>query len=144
MARNDIPVIDSTSRPYWDGARRGELLIAGCRACSSVHHYPRPLCPRCWSADLTPTPASGKGTIYTYSTIHLNDMAPFRDWVPYVAAIVELAEGPRLMTLIEGVDPGAVSIGMAVTAGFRPVDAADDQSPYLTIFTPDTTDEEHK
>lgn len=143
MARNDIPVIDAASRPYWEGARRGELLIAGCRACSSVHHYPRPICPHCWSADVGPTPASGRGTIHTYSTIHVNDMAPFRDWVPYVAAIVELAEGPRLMTLVEGTD--TPSVGMAVTARFRPIDADDDQSPYLTFFTPDTnTEEEHQ
>jgi uncharacterized protein len=80
--------------------------------------------------------ASGAGTLYTYSTVYANDLPPFRDRLPYVAAIVELAEGPRVMTTIEGAQPDGLRVGMAVTASFRPVDADDPDSPYLTVFTP--------
>jgi len=136
VARADIPVIDSASAPYWDGARQGRLLIGECGACGRVHHYPRPFCPHCWSEDVHPVQASGAGTLYTYSTVHANDLPPFRDRLPYVAAIVELAEGPRVMTTIEGAQPDGLRVGMAVTASFRPVDADDPDSPYLTVFTP--------
>ncbi len=136
MARADIPVIDSASAPYWDAARQGRLLIAECGACGKTHHYPRPFCPHCWSDDVHPVQASGIGTLYTYSTVYANDLPPFRDRLPYVAAIVELVEGPRVMTTIEGAEPAALRVGMTVTASFRPVDADDPDSPYLTVFTP--------
>jgi uncharacterized OB-fold protein len=136
VARADIPIIDAASAPYWDGARQGRLLIAECGACGTVHHYPRPFCPHCWSDDVHPLRASGTGTLYTYSTVYANDLPPFRERLPYVAAIVELAEGPRVMTTIEGAQPDVLRVGMAVTASFRPVDADDPESPYLTVFTP--------
>ena len=136
MARADIPTIDSTSAPYWAAARDGRLLIAGCSACDKVHHYPRPFCPFCWSEDVRPVQATGTGTLYTYSTVYVNDLTPFADRLPYVAAIVELDEGPRLMTIIEGVAPEKLRVGMPVTAVFRPVDDADPDSPYMTAFTP--------
>jgi uncharacterized protein len=136
VARADIPTIDAASAPYWEAAKQGRLLIAECAACGKVHHYPRPFCPHCWSEDVHPVQASGNGTLYTYSTVYVNDLAPFKERLPYVAAIVELAEGPRLMTTIEGAHPGDLRVGMPVTAVFRPVDDADPDSPYLTIFTP--------
>jgi uncharacterized protein len=136
VARADIPTIDSASAPYWAAARQGQLLIAECVACGKVHHYPRPFCPFCWSENVHPVPATGAGTLYTYSTVYVNDLAPFKERLPYVAAIVELAEGPRLMTTIEGADPDDLRVGMPVTAVFRPVDDADPDSAYLTVFTP--------
>jgi uncharacterized OB-fold protein len=141
VARADIPIIDSASAPYWDAARQGRLLIAECGACGRVHHYPRPFCPHCWSDDVRPVHATGAGTLYTYSTVYANDLPPFRDRLPYVAAIVELAEGPRVMTTIEGAGPDGLRVGMAVTASFRLVDADDPDSPYLTVFTPDEENE---
>ncbi|WP_102142139.1 Zn-ribbon domain-containing OB-fold protein [Mycobacterium hubeiense] len=136
VARADIPTIDSASEPYWEAARQGRLLIAECTACGKVHHYPRPFCPYCWSEDVHPVQAKGTGTLYTYSTVYVNDLAPFKDRLPYVAAIVELDEGPRLMTTIEGADPGGLRVGMPVAAAFRPVDENDPECPYLTVFTP--------
>jgi uncharacterized OB-fold protein len=133
---NDIPTIDAASAPYWEAARQGRLLIAACAACGKVHHYPRPFCPFCWSEDVRPVQASGGGTLYTYSTVYVNDLAPFKERLPYVAALVELDEGPRLMTTIEGADPADLRVGMPVTARFRPVDDADPGSTYLTVFTP--------
>ena len=84
---------------------------------------------------MRPVQANGTGTLYTYSTVYVNDLAPFTDRLPYVAAVVELDEGPRLMTTIEGVAPQQLRVGMPVTAVFRPVDDADPDSPWMTVFT---------
>ncbi|MFM8971115.1 MAG: Zn-ribbon domain-containing OB-fold protein, partial [Actinomycetota bacterium] len=77
-------------------------------------------------------PAAGTGTVYTYSVVHSNDLPPFNERVPYVAAIVELDEGPRVMTDIEGVTPDAVEIGMRVSVDFRPI--SDDIT--IPVFRP--------
>ena len=142
VARADFPTIDPASAPYWDAAREGRLLIAECASCGRVHHYPRPFCPFCWSEDVHAVPASGTGTLYTYSTVYVNDLTPFKERLPYVAAIVELDEGPRLMTTIEGAERQRLRVDMPVTAVFRPVDENDPDSPYLTIFTPSFTPHE--
>ncbi|MFF1732163.1 Zn-ribbon domain-containing OB-fold protein [Streptomyces sp. NPDC058247] len=120
--RADLPTIEAETRPYWEAASRGELLIARCGDCGAVHHYPRAMCPSCWSEDVTPVEAEGTGTVYTYSTVHMNDLPPFKDRLPYVAALVELTEGPRLMTNIVGCAPEDVAIGMRVTARFEEID----------------------
>ncbi|MEU2540151.1 Zn-ribbon domain-containing OB-fold protein [Streptomyces iakyrus] len=100
--RFDLPEPDAFTRTYWDAAAGGRLLIRRCGACGRAHHYPREFCPHCWSEDVTWETASGRATLYTWSVVHRNDLPPFADRVPYVAAVVELAEGPRMMTEIVG------------------------------------------
>ena len=130
--RADLPTIEEASRPYWDAAREGRLLIAKCADCSRVHHYPRPFCPFCWSENVEAREASGRGTLYTYSTVYVNDLHPFKSRLPYIAAMVELDEGPRLMTNIEGVAPEDLEVGMAVEVFFRPITDGID----ATVFRP--------
>lgn len=130
--RADLPTIESASRPYWDAAATGKLLIARCGDCRKVHHYPRPFCPFCWSEDVEAVEASGRGTLYTYSTVYVNDLHPFKTRLPYVAAVVELDEGPRLMTNIEGASPEDLAVGMAVQAEFRPLT----DGVHATVFRP--------
>ncbi|MBB4714468.1 Zn-ribbon domain-containing OB-fold protein [Streptomyces luteogriseus] len=100
--RFDLPEPDAFTRTYWDAAAEGRLLIRRCGACGRAHHYPREFCPHCWSEDVTWETASGRATLYTWSVVHRNDLPPFAERVPYVAAVVELAEGPRMMTEIVG------------------------------------------
>ncbi|MCX3286725.1 OB-fold domain-containing protein [Streptomyces sp. NEAU-H22] len=102
--RFDLPEPDAFTRTYWDAAAEGRLLIRRCGACGRAHHYPREFCPHCWSEDVTWETASGRATLYTWSVVHRNDLPPFAERVPYVAAVVELAEGPRMMTEIVGED----------------------------------------
>lgn len=97
-ARFDVPEVDAFTRTYWDAAAQGRLLIRRCGACGRAHHYPREFCPHCWSEEVTWEEASGRATLYTWSTVHRNDLPPFGDRTPYVAAVVDLAEGPRMMT----------------------------------------------
>ncbi|MFI1399355.1 Zn-ribbon domain-containing OB-fold protein [Streptomyces sp. NPDC020681] len=115
-----LPEVDDFTRPFWDAARDGRLLIRRCRACGKAHHYPREFCPYCWSEDVDWMAASGRATLYTWSVVHRNDLPPFGARVPYTAAVVDLAEGPRMMTEIVGCAEEGLAIGMALEVGFRP------------------------
>lgn len=110
--RTDLPTVEDDTREYWAAARDGTLLLARCGDCGHVHHYPRAHCPECWGENLETVEASGFATLYTYSTVYLNDLPPFAERVPYVAAMVDLAEGPRIMTNVVGCEPADLRIGM--------------------------------
>jgi uncharacterized protein len=120
--RTDLPTPDPSTEAYWQAASEGTLLIKRCDACGRHHFYPRPFCPWCWSGQVTWTAASGRATLYTYSVVRANGLAPFADRVPYVAAIVELEEGPRMMTNVVDCDESDLRIGMALTLAWRPLD----------------------
>ncbi|MFH9006687.1 Zn-ribbon domain-containing OB-fold protein [Streptomyces afghaniensis] len=120
--RFDLPEPDAFTRTYWDAAAEGRLLIRRCRACGRAHHYPREFCPRCWSEDVAWEPASGRATLYTWSVVHRNDLPPFAERAPYVAAVVDLAEGPRMMTEVVGaaeLPSGELSAGAELEVAFR-------------------------
>ncbi|MFI1409780.1 Zn-ribbon domain-containing OB-fold protein [Streptomyces sp. NPDC020707] len=118
-ARFDLPEIDAFSRPYWDAAADGRLLLRRCGACGRAHHYPREFCPHCWSEDVTWERASGRATLYTWSVVHRNDLPPFGARTPYVAAVVDLDEGPRMMTEVVECGEGDLRVGMALQVAFR-------------------------
>ncbi|MEU8749874.1 Zn-ribbon domain-containing OB-fold protein [Streptomyces chartreusis] len=118
--RYDLPEADAFTRTYWDAAAEGRLLIRSCHGCGRAHHYPREFCPHCWSEDVVWEPASGRATLYTWSVVHRNDLPPFGQRTPYVAAVVDLAEGPRMMTeLVECPDPALLRAGTKLEVAFR-------------------------
>jgi uncharacterized protein len=116
-----IPAVTDLTKPYWDNARAGRLVTQRCRSCGRIWHPPLPACPHCHSTDLGWREVRGDGTVYTYTVVRHATHAALADRVPYVVAIVELAEGPRLVTGITGCAPGDVRVGMAVRACFREV-----------------------
>jgi hypothetical protein len=120
--RFDLPAPEPETRPFWDATRERRLLVKRCAECGEAHFYPRPFCPRCWSEDVMWEDASGYATLYTWSTVHVNDLPPFPERVPYVAAIVELAEGPRMMTNVVDCDDAHLEVGMALQVRYRDLD----------------------
>ena len=130
----DAPVPDVSTREYWDAAARRELLIKRCDDCGRAHFPPRPFCPRCWSHAVRWERASGDATLYTYSVVRRNELPSFAARTPYVAAIVELAEGPRMMTNVVGVDPGEVRIGMDLVVDFAAAGAGGET--LVPVFRP--------
>ncbi len=114
-----LPRPTAISAPFWRAAAQGKLLLQRCRRCSSFIYYPRPFCPTCLSDDLEWKEASGRGTVYTYTVVRRAATPAFADKVPYVLAIVELEEGPRMLTNIVGCPPEEVSVGMPVRATFE-------------------------
>ena len=91
-----LPKPSPETRHYWDGCKAGELRLQRCRSCSEAYFPPRPFCPRCASRDVEVFKASGKATLYSYVINHRPraDIGP----LPHSIAVVELAEGPRMMT----------------------------------------------
>jgi uncharacterized OB-fold protein len=114
-------VPDPESAEYWAGLRDGKLLVQRCVDCGTHQLYPRDRCLTC-RGSVEWVEASGRGSVYSYTVIRQNYARPFRDWIPYVVALIDLEEGPRVMSNVVGVDPDDVHVGMAVRAGrFDPV-----------------------
>ncbi len=119
--KKPLPRIDEESRGYWEALARHQLYVQGCRGCGTRRFYPRALCPACLSSDTEWIRASGRGTVYSFTVTHQNQAAGFRDQLPYVLAVVELAEGVRMMTNIVDCSPEQVRIGMPVEVVFEDV-----------------------
>ncbi|MGW2151315.1 MFS transporter [Nonomuraea bangladeshensis] len=98
------PVPIPETLPFWEGAANGELRVQRCASCERHYFYPRPFCPACGSADVAWTTVSGAARLLSYVINH-RPLPPFDPATPVVVALVELAEGPRLMTNIVGVPP---------------------------------------
>ena len=131
-SRFDLPTPDDYTQVWWDAAADGRLLLVRCSACGEAHYYPRPFCPRCGGTSVSWEQASGDATLYTWSVVHQNDLPPFRDKVPYVAAVVDLAEGPRMMTNVVGADHSALEVGMALRVDFEELD----DGFHIPVFRP--------
>ena len=97
MSERAIPKPTPETQHYWDGTKAGELRLQRCKSCDSAYFPPRPFCPECSSRDVEVFNASGKATLYSYVINHMKSPG-FEP--PYAIAVVELEEGPRLMSNI--------------------------------------------
>jgi uncharacterized OB-fold protein len=116
--RRQLPHPSPESQPFWDGCAHHELLIQRCQPHGHYWFPPAGICPRCWSADFTWTPVSGRGEVFTF-TVYRRAYAPeLVGQLPYAVGIVELAEGPRLITNIVDCAPEDILVGMPVEVVF--------------------------
>lgn len=111
---------NADSKPYWEGARQGRLLMQQCSACRHVQFPPRQLCAKCWSETLTWLECTGRGTVESFTIVHRAPTAELRNKTPYVVAAVLIEEGPRMMTNITGPDALKLRIDDPVTVVFEP------------------------
>jgi uncharacterized OB-fold protein len=100
-------------QPYFDAAAEGKLMLKKCGACGEHHHYPRGLCPFCWSDKVQWVQAKGTGEIYTYSVTRR--AGP----IPYCIAYVKLDEGVSMLTNIVDADLDTIKVGQKVKLTFR-------------------------
>lgn len=117
-----LPKPTPTTAPFWDAARQHRLVMPKGRG-GELFFYPRAVDPVTLSDDLEWVEVSGKGTVYSFTIDRRGTHPAFAAEVPYVIAIVELAEGPRMTTNIVGCGVDEVYIGMAVEAAFEDIDA---------------------
>jgi uncharacterized protein len=112
-----LPRPTETSAPYWQGCQQGELRLQKCNACQQVQFYPRIMCSHCQHQSLDWVVASGGGEIASFTVVRrgVSDAYP----APYIVALIDLEEGPRMMSHIVGADPVSVAIGDAVLVEFE-------------------------
>ncbi|CAM3895931.1 Zn-ribbon domain-containing OB-fold protein [Lederbergia lenta] len=92
------PTITSVSKPFWDAVAQKEFILQKCIDCHEWVFYPRTICPHCWSDQLEWIPASGKGRLKTWGVVHKPGHPAWSEVAPYVLGIVELDEGPTMMS----------------------------------------------
>lgn len=114
-----VPQATPETQFFWDGTAAGELRVPLCRACERTFFYPRSSCPRCGSENVTWVRGSGRATLYSY-VISARPAPGFEP--PTVIAVVELEEGPRMMTNVVGVEPEpeALPLDLALRVVFEP------------------------
>jgi uncharacterized protein len=113
------PIANGDSLTYWNAARDRKLLIQRCRACGELHFMPRYLCPACWSDQLEWVESRGVGRVHSYTIIRRAPLASFAELTPYVVALIELDEGPRMVANVLGQDALEVKIGDPVRVLFE-------------------------
>ncbi|HVW43625.1 MAG TPA: OB-fold domain-containing protein [Amycolatopsis sp.] len=112
------PEVQPETAAFWAATLEGKLLLQCCAACGAVVYYPRFVCSSCHSTKLAHFEASGLGTIYSY-TVTAKGILEYQDAGSYVLAMVELAEGPKMITNIVDCEPGDLAIGQEVEVVFH-------------------------
>jgi uncharacterized OB-fold protein len=110
------------SEGFWAGCERGELMIQACTSCGELRHYPQPLCPLCHCFEFEWRRMSGRGVVYSYCIAHRAFHPAWAERTPYVVATIEIEEGVRMVSDLQGVAPDEVRIGMPVEVFFERVD----------------------
>ncbi|HEY8080550.1 MAG TPA: Zn-ribbon domain-containing OB-fold protein, partial [Acidimicrobiales bacterium] len=115
-----VPTPTPETEHFWEGTKAGELRVQRCNACSTTFFYPRVGCPHCGSTDVSWIVASGRARLHTYLINH-RPAPGFEDESPYAIAVVELEEGPRMMTNIVGVanTPEDLELDMDLVVDFQ-------------------------
>src|SRR5260370_39939341 len=116
-----LPVVTEENRSFWEGCQQGKLLLQYCTQCQQYQFYPRLYCMHCNANALSWVEASGNGAIYSYTIIHQNKSPEFINDVPYNVAIVQLKEGPRLMSNIVDIVPEELRVELPVSVAFDQV-----------------------
>lgn len=109
------------TQPFWDAAKRHELIIPRCTYCNRFFWYPRPACPSCLREGWEWTPVSGRARLHTFTIVYQAAHPAFQDDVPYAFAMVQLEEGPRMMTNVVDCDVADVRVDMPLTVKFDDV-----------------------
>lgn len=119
MIGGPMPEVTPVNQLFWDGTAAGELRIRCCKACGARFRFTTEWCPTCWSTDLGWETTRGQGTVRSFTVVH---MAPYESMaarVPYVLALVELAEGPTMICNIVDCAASQVRIGIPVQVTFE-------------------------
>lgn len=115
------PIPTSVSGPFWDAAAASRFMLQRCDDCAGWIFYPRSLCPHCWSSRLSWCDASGRGTVKSFSVIHRPGHPAWSDVTPYTIALIELDEGPTMLSTLVDMPHESVVVGIRVSVKFVPI-----------------------
>ena len=112
------PTLFEWNRPFFVGGTHGHLMLQRCLRCHELIYYPRIVCPRCLSPNYKWERLSGGGTVYSFAVVWRPNHPAFEDQIPITLAVVDLTEGPQMVTTIVDCPPESVHIGMKVAVVF--------------------------
>lgn len=121
-----LPRIDAQTRPYWEHARSHRLSVQACRHCGHLQFPPGPVCGHCLGEDLDWQVVGGHATLVAWAEFHRAYWPGFADDLPYNVAVVQLAEGPQIVSNLVG-DLTGLRQGLALRAVF------DDVTPEVSL-----------
>jgi len=113
------PTVDHDDEFFWNGVKEGRLLVRKCASCQRLQHPPSPMCPECGSLEWDVEELSGRGSLHSWI---LSQHPSEPDDMARIVALVELDEGVRLVSNLQGVDVAAVENGMLLDVVFAEVD----------------------
>lgn len=119
IVEKPVPTLTDDNREFWLNCSRNKLILQRCSECATTQYYPRAICTNCGSKNLEWVESAGKGIVYSYTVIHRAPSPAFDKYVPYVLAIIQLNEGPKMMSNIVACDPNDIRIGMEVEVDFE-------------------------
>ena len=117
-----LPQPSIETEPFWAGVQERKLLMPKCTACGTISFPPTVACGTCEKTDFTWIEVSGNGKIYSFVVYHRVYHPSFKDKVPYVVAVVQLDEGPRIISNVVGVPAADVVCEMPVTVQYEAID----------------------
>ena len=127
-----LPQPTEDSQPFWDALKSHRLDLQACGDCGAVRHYPRPVCPYCYSMAVVWRTATGRGTVHSWTISYQAFHPAFQKSLPIILATVDLEEGVRMNCRLDGIGPDDIKIGIPVEVIFE--DVTDDVT--LPIFRP--------
>ena len=116
-----MPTPTRDSQAYWDGLREGKLMLQHCASCGKVRHYPRPVCPHCFSMESEFKAAPLTGKLHTWTVCHHPFNFFFKASAPYIVALVDMDAGIRINAPLRGLDAGSLKIGQPLKLAFEPI-----------------------
>src|SRR5262245_26822751 len=128
-----LPVSTPDDEPFWASCQEGVLRLQRCATCGAFRYPPQPLCPSCTSDDAVWDAVAGSGEIHSFTVVPYAVHPVLEAAVPYTVVLVELDEGPRMVSNLVGVDPAEVAIGQRVRVTF----ASDEREFRLPVFALD-------
>ena len=114
-----LPIPSSISEPHWEGCRRDELLVQRCLDCQGYVFIPQAACTHCLSDNLEWVRSSGKGSVYSYTTVYRPQQPAFE--TPYVVAIIEVEEGWYMLANLIEMELDDVRVGLPVEVTFHAI-----------------------
>jgi uncharacterized protein len=126
------PTINDVNRPFWDGCGRGHLLVQRCSHCARLRYPAAVVCPNCLAPEAEWQRMSGRGQVFSFVVFHRAYHPAWEGKVPYTVALIELDEGPVMLSNVVGVDPAKLAVGLPVAVAFEAVD----DSLSIPVFKP--------
>ena len=116
-----IPMPDADSEQLWKGLKEGKLFLQHCEDCNHIQYYHQAICRECLGENLVEKEASGRGSVYSYSVVYRAPGPAFKGDTPYAVVLVELEEGPRMISSMIDVDAETVDFDMKVEMVVEPL-----------------------